>query len=258
VTKSVDRLHALDAVLAYALLLGIVLHGAAAFLQDFPVPSWVDEPHGAAAVLYYVIHIFRMSAFFLIAGFFARMVVERLDAIVGYGVPFGLGWLLHRQIDLLLNLRRIWTLYLVAAIVLSVVCIRIIGTTPVWVPALEGTERLVYTAAYMTAVWCWVFALVGAAVRFLSHESAVNRYLADASYWVYLMHMGALIFFIMLLRPFDWHWTVKLLIMVGGSLPILLLMYHYLVRFTWIGAILNGRRYPRADKSNKDPVAAAG
>ena len=36
--------------------------------------------------------------------------------------------------------------------------------------------------------------------------------------------------------------------MVGGSIPILLLSYHYLVRFTWVGAILNGRRHPRAGK----------
>jgi glucan biosynthesis protein C len=72
-----DRLHALDAVRAYALLLGVVLHSVAGFLQDFPIPSWADRPSTTAAVIYYVIHIFRMSAFFLMAGFFARMVVER-------------------------------------------------------------------------------------------------------------------------------------------------------------------------------------
>ena len=34
-----DRLHALDAVRAYALLLGVVLHSAAAFLEGFPDPD---------------------------------------------------------------------------------------------------------------------------------------------------------------------------------------------------------------------------
>src|SRR6185312_9467981 len=72
-----DRLHALDAVRAYALLLGVVLHSVAGFLKDFPIPAWVDTPSTTAGVLYYVIHLFRMSAFFLMAGFFARMVVER-------------------------------------------------------------------------------------------------------------------------------------------------------------------------------------
>jgi hypothetical protein len=59
------------------------------------------------------------------------------------------------------------------------------------------------------------------------------------------MHMATIAFFLMLLRPYDWHWSIKFAIMVGGSMPILLVTYHYLVRFTWIGAILNGRRHPR-------------
>jgi hypothetical protein len=31
---------------------------------------------------------------------------------------------------------------------------------------------------------------------------------------------------------------------MNGSTPILLVSDHYLARFTWIGAILNGRRHP--------------
>src|SRR5262245_37205465 len=72
-----DRLHALDAVRAYALLLGVVLHGSAAFLVGFPMPMWLDTPSDGAPIIYFVIHMFRMSAFFLIAGFFARVLVER-------------------------------------------------------------------------------------------------------------------------------------------------------------------------------------
>jgi glucans biosynthesis protein C len=400
-----ERLHALDAVRAYALLLGVVLHGAAAFLDGFPIPMWLDTPSDGASVLYYVIHMFRMSAFFLIAGFFARVLVERrgakafakdrvkrvalplvlfslvfpvtaavgfalgalphgvdylmsivqplqaqpgaaatpgqqpavggfnlghlwflyylmifyvlalairwlvhradprgalasacdhglgfvmrgvwapvlialpvaaylyqlpdwaewlglpapfaltpnVTAIVGYGVAFGLGWLLNRQVPLLLNLERRWIVYLAAAIALTVFCLTTVGTAPRWTgPNLDGTDRLLYTAAYVVGLWCWVFAFVGAAVRFLSTPHPVTRYLADASYWVYLMHLSTLIFFITLLRPYDWHWSIKLAISVGGSMPILLVSYHYLVRFTWIGAMLNGRRHARPKKS---------
>jgi peptidoglycan/LPS O-acetylase OafA/YrhL len=399
-----DRLHALDAVRAYALLLGVVLHGAAAFLEGFPIPMWLDTPSDGAAVLYYVIHMFRMSAFFLIAGFFARVLVERrgakvfakdrakrvalplvlfsvlfpltaalgfalgalphgvdylmslvqplqpgaapappqqtaagagfnlghlwflyyllifyavalairrlaetidsrgvlvsacdrglalvmrgvfgpvlialpiaaylyqleswaewlglpapfeltpnLTAIVSYGVAFGLGWLANRQVQLLLNLKKHWIVYLVAAVALTVFCLSTIGTTPRWAgPNLSGADRLLYTAAYVVGLWCWVFGFVGAAVRFLSTPHPVTRYLADASYWVYLMHLSTLIFFITLLRPYEWHWSIKLAISVGGSMPILLVSYHYLVRYTWIGAMLNGRRHPRPEKT---------
>lgn len=49
--QSVERLHALDAVRAYALLLGVVLHSATVFLENFPVPTWRDEPSATAAVI---------------------------------------------------------------------------------------------------------------------------------------------------------------------------------------------------------------
>jgi peptidoglycan/LPS O-acetylase OafA/YrhL len=404
-----DRLHALDAVRAYALLLGVVLHSAAAFLEGFPIPTWASgETSAGAAVLYYTIHMFRMSAFFLIAGFFARVLVERrgvkafvkdrakrvavplflfgpfvivlipvglvlgalphgvdflmslaqsaaqppvpapgapaaeaaagagaiqtahlwflyyllifyaltlairwvvnaidargvvvrafdrivaflmrgvwgpvlialpvalylwqretwtewlglpapfsfipdLTALIGYGMAFGLGWLLNRQVQALLGLQKLWYVYFALAVALTVFCLSTIGTTPRWAGgSLVGTDRILYTAAYVVGLWCWVFAFVGAAVRFLSNPNPVTRYVADASYWVYLMHMTTVLFFVTLLRPYDWHWTVKLAICVGGSMPILLATYHYLVRFTWIGAVLNGRRQPRAERS---------
>jgi glucans biosynthesis protein C len=403
-----DRLHALDAVRAYALLLGVVLHGSAAFLVGFPSPMWIDTPSDGAPIIYFVIHMFRMSAFFLIAGFFARVLVERrgvkafvkdrakrvalplilflivvtvtavigvtlgglphgldylrslaqsaqpqpggdpqvealsgfnlghlwflyyllifyaltlairwlvlavdrrgaladgsdrvvaflmrglwgpvlialpiaaylyqleswtewlglpapflltpdMKALLGYGIAFGLGWLLNRQAQALLDLQKIWYVYFAIAVALTIFCLATIGPTPRWSGgALAGTDRLLYTAAYVVGLWCWVFAFVGAAVRFLSTPHPVTRYLADASYWVYLMHLSTLIFFITLLRPYDWHWSIKLVIYIGGSMVILLLTYHWFVRFTWIGAMLNGRRHPRPAKA--PPAAPA-
>ncbi|MES2603511.1 MAG: acyltransferase family protein [Pseudomonadota bacterium] len=393
-----DRLHALDAVRAIALLLGVVLHSAAAFLQDFPMAMWRDQPSAVAAVIYFTIHMFRMSAFFLIAGFFARMQLERrgvrsfikdrakrvgvpllffplvlvsislglvagalphgvdflmslvqappaestgevpaaveggglnfahlwflyylllfyalalvirtfvhnldpqaklaalcdrliafllsgpwgpvlialpvvgwlwqferwnewlglpaptamlpdMTALIGYGAAFGLGWLLHRQIPRLLALEKSWPMYLALAVVLTIVCLKLIGTTPHWQgPVLAGDTRLYYTFAYVIGLWCWIFAFIGAAVKFLSAPNARVRYLADASYWIYLLHMSTIIFVLTLLRPYDLHWGIKFVLMVAGSLPLLLLSYHYLVRFTLVGAILNGRRHER-------------
>jgi hypothetical protein len=187
------------------------------------------------------------------------LLIPNPTALIGYGVPFGLGWLLHRQMPLLWGLQRIWLGYLIAALALTVLCLAIIGVTPHWAgPTLAGAERSVYAAAYVVGQWCWVLGFVGAALRFLSKPHSATRYLADASYWVYLMHFTTISFFIALLRPFDWHWSFKLAILIVGSMLLLLASYHYLVRFTWIGAILNGRRHPRPAKSPPmgAPVAA--
>jgi hypothetical protein len=161
-------------------------------------------------------------------------------------MPFILGWLLNRQWSTLLNLQKIWFIYGALALGLTVGCLASIGTTPLWHGrTLYGDSRALYAALYMLGSWYWVLALIGAAVRFLSSPSPINRYLADASYWIYLMHLGPLAFFITLLRPCNLPWFLDCLIMLVGSMPILLLSYHHLVRFTWVGGILNGRRHTR-------------
>ena len=105
-------------------------------------------------------------------------------------------------------------------------------------------------------MWCWVFGIVGAAVRFLSSPSAARRYIADSSYWLYLMHVPVLAFFHVWFAELDWHWSAKYLLSIAGAMPILLLSYHYWVRFTFIGATLNGRRYPRVRAEQASAPAA--
>jgi len=61
--QPVNRIHALDAVRAYALILGVVLHATVPFIEGFPMPLWFDQPSKTAAVIFYVIHMFRMSTF---------------------------------------------------------------------------------------------------------------------------------------------------------------------------------------------------
>ena len=75
-----DRLHALDAVRAFALLLGVVFHAGFSFIPGMIPGLWaiVDtSPSTTISVLLFTAHIFRMSLFFLIAGFFARMLFHR-------------------------------------------------------------------------------------------------------------------------------------------------------------------------------------
>ncbi|RYD47467.1 MAG: hypothetical protein EOP60_17385, partial [Sphingomonadales bacterium] len=69
------RLHALDAVRAGALLLGVAFHATLSFL---PGPQiWVvrDAQSEAIGIFFILAHIFRMTIFFLIAGYFGRMLL---------------------------------------------------------------------------------------------------------------------------------------------------------------------------------------
>lgn len=77
-----ERLHALDAVRGFALLLGIVLHATLSFVPA-PTRIWIiQDTHQSLALglLFFVIHVFRMTTFFLMAGFFARMSFHRRES----------------------------------------------------------------------------------------------------------------------------------------------------------------------------------
>ena len=75
-----ERLHAMDAVRGFALLLGIVLHGTMSFMPGLIAAGWPiadNSPSNILGIFFYVIHIFRMAVFFMIAGFFAHFVFHR-------------------------------------------------------------------------------------------------------------------------------------------------------------------------------------
>lgn len=73
------RRHDLDALRAFAMLLGILLHGAMAFMP-FPWVVQDTQKTPAAGLLVGVIHGFRMPLFFLMSGFFTAMLWQRRGA----------------------------------------------------------------------------------------------------------------------------------------------------------------------------------
>jgi surface polysaccharide O-acyltransferase-like enzyme len=73
-----DRLHALDALRAFALFLGIYFHASLSFMPG--LDEWVVTDTSTSPAIWIVSgfsHLFRMSLFFFIAGYFARLVFHR-------------------------------------------------------------------------------------------------------------------------------------------------------------------------------------
>jgi hypothetical protein len=384
-------LHALDAVRGGALLLGIVFHATLSFLP-IPVKIWIvqdSHPSLALGVLFFTTHVFRMTTFFLIAGFFAHMsfhrrgvatfIGDRLKrialplavgwpivfgailavaawanivanpgqlpgtppppfpnfprfplthlwflyvllefyaaililrgavalvdrsgglragvdwlvrlvmrgplgaivmavpvgaafaanpkwlmwfgvptpdqsfltnptALIGFGCGFGFGWLLHRQIELLRNLERDWALNLILATLLITVSLAIVGVAPRLTPIPDDALRLTGAACYAAATWTTTFAVIGLALRFLSGFSPARRYIADASYWLYLIHLPIVMALQVAVSRLDLPWPVKFAAILVVAFPLMFASYELVVRHSLIGWVLNGRRVPR-------------
>ncbi|MEY3459239.1 MAG: Glucans biosynthesis protein [Planctomycetota bacterium] len=71
---SVERRHDLDALRAFAMLLGIALHAALPYAPGFPWVIRDSQTRDVFAMLFLSIHGFRMPLFFLISGFFTAMI----------------------------------------------------------------------------------------------------------------------------------------------------------------------------------------
>jgi ABC-type multidrug transport system ATPase subunit/peptidoglycan/LPS O-acetylase OafA/YrhL len=387
-----DRLHALDFVRAFALLLGVVFHAGLSFLPGMPPGLWAmvdNSPSQAIGVLSFVSHIFRMSLFFFVAGFFARMMFHRkgargfwvdrakrilvpmivgwivlfpalavvwvwgvtktfggtlpqapampppppgafplthlwflyyllwlyvaflacrwailtidrrqvlrdaidaavrgavrsstaalllavpvgfalyarhdliawsgiptpdqslipqVTALVAFGTALSFGWLIHRQTDLLSAFRGRWPLHLTSAVVVTAICMWMASLSTNIGPMAPGRAKMIYAASYALAIWCWSFAILGIALRFMSHANARVRYVADASYWIYLVHLPIVVAMQVLVGRLPWHWSIKFPLVLVVSFTLLFLSYHYFVRSTFIGQLLNNRKYPR-------------
>jgi hypothetical protein len=175
-------------------------------------------------------------------------LVPNIAAIVGYGTAFGFGWLLHRQTTLFEVWRRSWLFYGAAAVILTIYCARTMGAAAADPSSLPATTsmRIVIAMAYPLAIWTSCLALLGAATRFVSGESRIVRYLSDSSYWIYVIHLPIVGAFQVLVSPWSIGWQWKYPLVLSLAIPLLLASYHWLVRGTWLGAWLNGRRYPRS------------
>ncbi len=392
-----QRWHDLDAVRAFALLLGVALHGTMSFIAP---RIWIidDNSHAAGfSLVFYVIHMFRMITFFLLAGFFARMLMEKRglggfitnrltrigvplvvfwplvfaaivtmliianapppsqaaapaapppalsvatfplthlwflyallllytgavvvrvvtsvlhirgllgklsDTVMGglvrsdllaavlalpmiaafwfnnswmmwfgvmtpdtglvpntmavatYVTAFAGGWALNRRADLLDHFAKQSWLYVLSAIAGTWWCLAIAGATPQMVP-VAGHAHPIYAIVYPLTAWTWVFGLIGMARRYLHAENCAIRYMADASYWVYIVHLPILLVIQYAVKDLPIPAEAKFAPVLLGTLAIALLSYQVLVRYSFIGTILNGRR--RKVKTTEQPREA--
>ena len=400
VSSSPERLHGLDALRGTALLLGVVLHAAMAYM---PAPIWIATDASTspvAAVIFFVIHLFRMGTFFLIAGLFGHMLLQRrgwvgfakdrvsriagplaifwtpvfmgiiavllwkvaidnggtlptdgpppppltvqtfplthlwflyvlmlfyaallalrgiasllprervdaaLDRLAGlviapwspalfaiplglafwmtpdwvafFGVPtpdygfmpkpatltaFGLaffaGVLINRRRDLLKRIEQCWAPFLGTAVLAGGAALYLSGGPSIQLEPLTGDMKAVAAWTYALAVFASTFAAVALALRFFSGHSALRRYLADSSYWVYIVHLPLVIAGHVLLLGLTWPWYVKMTLVVVGVMAISLITYELLIRHSFVGKWLNGRRIPwRRPAPEPAPVAA--
>jgi len=106
-----------------------------------------------------------------------------------------------------------------------------------------GTQHFILVLVQSIAVVYWSLLALIFASRYLEHANKVTRYISDASYWVYLIHVPVLLYIQMPLLSLNISIFLKFIIALIVTLTICFTSYHLLVRFSFIGKLLNGTKH---------------
>lgn len=146
-------------------------------------------------------------------------LIPNAAALVGFGTAFGFGVLLDRRRDLLGRIQAWTPACLGLAVGVGGVALMLAGgPDPRLTPLPDPSIKAVAAAAFGVATFASVFAVLGLAMRFASGRSAVRRYLSDASYWVYIVHLPLVMAGQVLVQDWALPWAVKLILVVSGVL----------------------------------------
>jgi peptidoglycan/LPS O-acetylase OafA/YrhL len=171
-------------------------------------------------------------------------LVPNMAALVGFGLAFGFGYLLSRRRDLLDRIAAWSPLYLAMGIGAGIAAYVLAGGLNL-APMAEATPQKALAAGHVAlAVYASALGVMGLSLRFLSGRSAIVRYVADASYWTYIVHLPLVMLTQVWVKDWPLAWWIKLGGVTLGVLAICLVTYELLIRHSFMGRWLNGRRIP--------------
>ena len=91
-------------------------------------------------------------------------------------------------------------------------------------------------------VFFLVFGFIGLFLHKFKTESHLWKYISDASYWVYLVHLGIVTGLQLLFLDSPVPGILKFPLVLGVTLIITFVTYQYFVRYSFIGNTLHGQR----------------
>ena len=178
---------------------------------------------------------------------FSSTILPAPYMLVYYGIFFFFGVLYYDSDDCAGKVGKRWAITLPIAVSIIFPLGLTFGVLSFIEPVFGLTpgspiHHLISVAMQAMYAWLMVFSLMGAFRRLMSRESKRWRYISDSSYWLYLVHLPLVIAAQQVVQMWQVPLIVKfslICIMVTG---LLLLSYQFLVRYTFVGTLLNGPR----------------
>lgn len=225
----------------FYLMLFTVLVWVASALELGRIGNWIARPHpGWVAAVAPMLLLAPALASIGIPWPAPESVIPALWALAFFGLYFALGYQLFQRSDMLDRLRPLSPVLLIGAVIAYALLSW--STNGFAVNRAAPLRHVLHAlleacSGFWMTLWCLL-----AARRWLAGRSATMRWLADASYWVYLVHLPLLLAIQYRLLDLQLHWSAKFAIATVSTLALSFASYQLLVRYTPIGSLLNGAR----------------
>jgi surface polysaccharide O-acyltransferase-like enzyme len=179
-------------------------------------------------------------------------IVPPARILIAYGVFFVFGWCLFSQRDQLLpKFSRGWPWFIIAGLVVFIAYVATLAAEE----RTPGRQWHVLGAILAgLATWFLIHGITGFFVRRMDSPRPAVRYLADASYWMYLTHLVPITWMSGVLAPSSAPPVMKFAIVLAVTTATTLITYRWWVRSTALGVLLNGRRCASSRAGSEDPA----
>jgi glucan biosynthesis protein C len=176
---------------------------------------------------------------------------------VHYAVYFAWGVWFHRLQPTMAGFVRWSGLYLIFSVPVFALAYALLrqhvgGDAGGW------AQRLLLAASLASFAWLSIFGFLGIFQSAFSRPRPRLQYLADAAYWIYLIHLPIVVALQVVLARMPAPAIVRATLVVSVALAACLWSYERWVRYGAIGSVLSGPRVRRpASSRTASPVAAS-
>ncbi len=168
-----------------------------------------------------------------------------LPVLAVYSGFFALGGMFGRQTEAVASFGRITALRVLLMVAGIVVTRKLSGIQTDPSHPHFTAARVTFAFGYAAMMWTLVSLTIGVFRKICSRPRPVIRYVADSSYWMYLVHLPVVVWLQVAVAEVPVHWSLKLAFVSATTIAFALLTYDLFVRSTLLGQILNGRRRER-------------